>query len=110
MYEYVIKTEYQGRGTQHWHIAAWITSYVVLRLLAGSLIIGAVWGAWGAILGGPDSFALGFGGLCPTKIARGVAVLGGRVGESGRLWAVVWATVGKQVSKQPKQASERPAG
>ena len=33
--EYVKKTEYQGRGTPHKHIAAWGVSHGPLRLLAG---------------------------------------------------------------------------
>ena len=27
VYEYAIKTEYQGRGTPHWHMALWVVSY-----------------------------------------------------------------------------------
>ena len=34
--EYVIKTEYQGRGTPHWHIACWVVSSAPLRTLAGN--------------------------------------------------------------------------
>ena len=34
--EWVKKTEYQGRGTEHTHIAAWVLAHVVLRLLAGN--------------------------------------------------------------------------
>ena len=30
-----MKTEYQGRGTPHWHIAAWIICRGLLRHLAG---------------------------------------------------------------------------
>jgi hypothetical protein len=30
-----MKTEYQGRGTPHWHIAAWVVSYGVLSALEG---------------------------------------------------------------------------
>jgi hypothetical protein len=30
-----MKTEYQGRGTPHWHIAAWIVSFGLLSLLQG---------------------------------------------------------------------------
>ena len=33
--EYSVKTEYQGRGTPHWHIAAWIVSFGLLNILAG---------------------------------------------------------------------------
>ena len=32
----VKKTEYQGRGTEHSHIAAWVMAHVVLRFLAGN--------------------------------------------------------------------------
>ena len=31
-----MKTEYQGRGTPHWHIACWVISFIVLRFLAGN--------------------------------------------------------------------------
>ena len=34
--EYVSKTEYQGRGTPHWHIACWVVSPLPLRLLRGN--------------------------------------------------------------------------
>ena len=34
--ESVKKTEYQGRGTEHTHIAAWVLAHVVLRVLAGN--------------------------------------------------------------------------
>ena len=33
--EYSIKTEYQGRGTPHWHIAAWVVCFGLLSNLAG---------------------------------------------------------------------------
>ena len=33
--EYSIKTEYQGRGTPHWHIAAWVVCFGLLADLAG---------------------------------------------------------------------------
>ena len=33
--EWVMKTEYQGRGTLHWHIAAWVLCAVLLSELAG---------------------------------------------------------------------------
>ena len=33
--EWVMKTEYQGRGTPHWHIAAWVVSFQLLNFLAG---------------------------------------------------------------------------
>jgi len=33
--EWCMKTEYQGRGTPHWHIAAWVVPYGLLQLLAG---------------------------------------------------------------------------
>ena len=34
--EYVVKTEYQGRGTPHWHIAAWVVCCGLLARLAGN--------------------------------------------------------------------------
>ena len=33
--EWVCKTEYQGRGTPHWHIAAWVVCYGIMARLAG---------------------------------------------------------------------------
>ena len=30
-----MKTEYQGRGTPHWHICAWVVSFGLLQHLAG---------------------------------------------------------------------------
>ena len=33
--EYVVKTEYQGRGTPHWHIACWVICPGYLAALAG---------------------------------------------------------------------------
>ena len=36
VYEYVVKTEYQGRGTPHWHIACWVVCFTLLRFLAGN--------------------------------------------------------------------------
>ena len=36
VYEYCVKTEYQGRGTPHWHIAAWVVSHVPLSTLRGN--------------------------------------------------------------------------
>ena len=33
--EYSMKTEYQGRGTPHWHIAAWVVCVGLLKDLAG---------------------------------------------------------------------------
>jgi len=30
-----MKTEYQGRGTPHWHIAAWVVCYGILQRLKG---------------------------------------------------------------------------
>ena len=30
-----MKTEYQGRGTAHWHIAAWIVSFGLIAWLKG---------------------------------------------------------------------------
>ena len=35
VYEWVKKTEYQGRGTPHWHIAAWVVCFGILRSLQG---------------------------------------------------------------------------
>ena len=35
VYEWVMKTEYQGRGTPHWHIAVWVLSFGLLQALAG---------------------------------------------------------------------------
>ena len=35
VYEYVMKTEYQGRGTPHWHIAAWVVCFGLLAHLQG---------------------------------------------------------------------------
>ena len=35
VFEWVMKTEYQGRGTPHWHIAAWIVSFGLLNFLVG---------------------------------------------------------------------------
>ena len=35
VFEWVMKTEYQGRGTPHWHIAAWVVCYGYLAMLAG---------------------------------------------------------------------------
>ena len=35
VFEWCMKTEYQGRGTPHWHIAAWVVCAGNLRLLAG---------------------------------------------------------------------------
>ena len=35
VYEWVMKTEYQGRGTPHWHFAAWCVSFGLLQCLAG---------------------------------------------------------------------------
>ena len=33
--EYIVKTEYQGRGTPHWHIVAWIVCFGHISLLVG---------------------------------------------------------------------------
>ena len=33
--EYTMKTEYQGRGTPHWHFAAWVVCFGLLSNLAG---------------------------------------------------------------------------
>ncbi len=35
VYEWVMKTEYQGRCTPHWHIAAWVIACGLLQALAG---------------------------------------------------------------------------
>ena len=35
VFEYVSKTEYQGRGTPHWHIAAWVVCFGLLHWLQG---------------------------------------------------------------------------
>ena len=35
VFEWCMKTEYQGRGTPHWHIAAWVVCHGILALLAG---------------------------------------------------------------------------
>jgi hypothetical protein len=35
VYEWCMKTEYQGRGTPHWHIAAWIVCFGVMKWLQG---------------------------------------------------------------------------
>ena len=35
VYEWCLKTEYQGRGTPHWHICAWVVSHIPLETLAG---------------------------------------------------------------------------
>ena len=35
VFEWVMKTEYQGRGTPHWHIAAWVICHGILARLAG---------------------------------------------------------------------------
>ncbi len=42
VYEWVMKTEYQGRATPHWHIAAWIVCDFIMRLLTsrtGSAVV-----------------------------------------------------------------------
>ena len=33
--EWILKTEYQGRGTPHWHIAAWVICWGPRLYLAG---------------------------------------------------------------------------
>ena len=33
--EYTMKTEYQGRGTPHWHFAVWVVCFGLLADLAG---------------------------------------------------------------------------
>ena len=35
VYEWCMKTEYQGRGTPHWHIAAWVVCFGLLAHLQG---------------------------------------------------------------------------
>jgi hypothetical protein len=35
VFEWCMKTEYQGRGTPHWHICAWVASFGLLQHLAG---------------------------------------------------------------------------
>ena len=35
VYEWVCKTEYQGRGTPHWHIACWVLCFGILDQLKG---------------------------------------------------------------------------
>ena len=35
VYEWVMKTEYQGRDTPHWHIAAWILAMGIMKHLEG---------------------------------------------------------------------------
>ena len=35
VFEWCMKTEYQGRGTPHWHIAAWVVSFGLLEWLKG---------------------------------------------------------------------------
>ena len=35
VYEWVMKTEYQGRGTPHWHMAAWVVPCGLLVYLKG---------------------------------------------------------------------------
>ena len=35
VFEWVCKTEYQGRGTPHWHIAAWVVCYGILARFVG---------------------------------------------------------------------------
>ena len=35
VYEWCMKTEYQSRGTPHWHFCAWVVSFVPLRDLDG---------------------------------------------------------------------------
>ena len=42
VFEWVMKTEYQGRGSPHWHIAAWVASYGFLARLAGRTGTGVV--------------------------------------------------------------------
>ena len=35
VYEWVCKTEYQGRGAPHWHIACWVICFGILDQLKG---------------------------------------------------------------------------
>ena len=35
VFQWVMKTEYQGRGTPHWHFAVWCICFGILRQLAG---------------------------------------------------------------------------
>ncbi|MCP4466655.1 MAG: hypothetical protein GY813_07890, partial [Halieaceae bacterium] len=35
VYEWCMKTEYQGRGTPHWHICAWVVCFGLLQYLQG---------------------------------------------------------------------------
>ncbi len=35
VYEWCSRTEYQGRGTPHWHICAWVATFGMLSLLKG---------------------------------------------------------------------------
>ena len=35
VFEYTMKTEYQGRGTPHWHFAVWVVCFGLLSDLAG---------------------------------------------------------------------------
>ena len=37
VFEWVIKTEYQGRGSPHWHLAAWIVSFGIMKHLQGRI-------------------------------------------------------------------------
>ena len=37
VFEWVMKTEHQGRGTPHWHIAAWIVCFGNMKLLQGRI-------------------------------------------------------------------------
>ena len=40
--EYVMKTEYQRRGTPHWHIAAWVVCFGILSRLVGRTSLGII--------------------------------------------------------------------
>ena len=42
VFEWVCKTEYQGRGTPHWHTAAWVACNGILARLAGRTGTGVV--------------------------------------------------------------------
>ena len=35
VYEWCMKTEYQGRGTPHWHLALWVVSFGLMSCLQG---------------------------------------------------------------------------
>ena len=37
VFDWCMKTEYQGRGTPHWHICAWVVSFGMMQSLAGRI-------------------------------------------------------------------------